>query len=296
MLCQKITWVFVAVLCLAIRKVTSIEIACHVNADNKCVFESNVVWDGKEEFKITNSEELAQSTTDIVFQGPFKTQAIPTAIFVQFPSLKSLTIMDVGLEKISSDDFVEAKQLTHLHIEKNNIGTLKSNSFAAAANLVDLDLSDNQITKIEGLFHGLDKLTKLSLDSNKVVNFDITKYTTLPKLTDLRVAQMDFAFTVPLNYEESKKIIELNSTITKLDLSNNLVDSADLWRRLSIFPNLETAYFTANKITHIDYMDDFKQLLPNVKELIMDENPFETKWLEEAKTYFEKVGVVFRYD
>lgn len=297
MLSQKITWVFVAVLCLSFQYVRSIEISCHVNADNKCVFESHVVWDGKEEFIITNSNELAEITTDVVLQAPFKTQVIPTAIFVRFPKLKSLTIMEVGLEKISSDDFVEAKHLTNLHIEKNNIGTLKSNSFANAKNLVDLDLSENQITRIEeGAFHGLNELRNLSLYSNKVVDLDLKPFIALPKLAYLIVAHMDFACSVPYNSEEAAKLIKLNSTITKLDLSNNPIETTDLWRHLSIFPNLEIAYFTATKITHIDYMDEFKQLLPHVKELVMDENPFETKWLDEAKTFFNKIDVNFRYE
>ncbi len=288
---------FAAVLCLSLHNVDSIEISCHVNADNKCVFESNVFWDGNEEFKITNSDELSTITTDIVLQAPFKTKVIPTAIFVRFPNLKSLTITDVALEKISSDDFVEAKKLTKLHIEKNNIGTLKTNSFASIKNLLDLDLSENQITRIEeGAFDGLNELTKLNLYSNKVVNLDLKTFTTLPKLEYLIVAHTDFTFSAPFNSEEVAKVITLNSTITKLDLSNNPIDSPDLWRRLSIFPNLEIAYFTANKITHVDYMDEFKQLLPHVKELVMDENPFETKWLEEAKTFFDKVHVNFRYD
>lgn len=286
---------FVAVLCSTLHYVNSVEISCHVNADNQCVFEQDLVWDGKEEFKITNSDKLVELTTDIVLQAPFKTKVIPTAIFVKFPNLKSLVIKEVGLDTISSDDFVNAKKLTHLHIEKNNIGTLKPNSFSAAKNLLDLDLSENQITKIEeGAFEGLNELTKLDLFSNKVVDLDITQFAKFPKLTYLIVTNMDFTFSGAFNSDEAAKIVALNSTITKLDLSNNPIDSTDLWRRISIFPNLETAFFTATKITHIDHMDEFKKLLPHLVDLTMDENPFETKWLEEAKTFFNKAEVNFR--
>lgn len=288
---------FVAVLCLTVHNVYSVEVSCHVNAENQCVFEQNEAWDGKEEYKITNSDELAQSTTDIVLQAPFKTKVIPTAIFVKFPNLKSLTIKEVGLDTISIDDFENAKKLTHLHITKNNIATLKANSFTAAKNLVELDLSENQITKIEDdAFAGLNELTKLNLYANKVANLNLTSFTKYPKLTYLIVANMDFTFTAPFNSEEVEKIVALNSPITRLDLSNNPIASTDLWRQLSIFPNLKIAYFTANKITHIDHMDEFKKLLPHVTELVMDQNPFDSKWLEEAKAYFKKVEVTFRFD
>lgn len=303
MLCQKITWVFVAVLCLTIHNVNSVEVSCHVNAENQCVFEQNEVWDGKEEYKITNTDELAQSTTDVVLQAPFKTKLIPAAIFVKFPNLKSLTIKEVGLDTISFDDFENAKKLTHLYITKNNIATLKANSFTAAKNLAELDLSENQITKIEdaafagqdAAFAGLNELTNLNLSANKVANLDLASFTKYPKLTFLIVANMDFTFTAPFNSEEVERIVALNSPITRLDLSNNTIASTDLWRQLSIFPNLKIAYFTANKITHVDHMDEFKQLLPHVTELVMDKNPFDSKWLEEAKAYFKKVGVTFRF-
>lgn len=321
MLCQRITYVWkcrnllllslwsltkyfsyfffswVAVLCLTLHYINALEISCHVNEKNQCVFEQDVAWDGKEEFTITNSDKLAESTTDILVQAPFKTKVIPTTIFVKFPNLKSFTMMDVGLDTISNDDFVNAKKLTHLHIAKNNIVTLKAMCFSAAKNLVDLDLSDNHITKIEeGAFEGLPELTKLNLYANKVVDLDLTKFTKFPKLTYLIVAHMDFAFSAPFDSDEVAKFVALNSTITKLDLSNNPIDSTDLWRRLSIFPNLEHAYFTANKITHIDHMDEFKKLLPHLVDLVMDENPFDAKWLEEAKTFFNKAEVKFAYD
>lgn len=288
---------FVAVLFLTLHNVNCVEISCHVNEDNQCVFERDVAWDGKEEFKITNSEELTTMTTNIIIQAPFKTKILPTAIFVKFPNLESLTIHNVGLDTISSDDFVNAKKLNNLRIERNNIATIKANTFAAAKNLKEINLSDNQITKIEeGAFDGLHEMVKLNLYSNKVVDLDVTMFTKLPKLSYLIVAFMNFTFSKPFNSDEAAKIIALNSTITRLDFSNNLIDNTDLWRRLSIFPNVETVYFTANKITQIDHLDEFKQLLPNLTEIIMDENPFDTKWLEEAKNFFRKLGVNFRYD
>lgn len=295
--CFFFSWVSVAVLCLIIHNVDSLDIACHVNAQNKCIFEQDVVWDGEEEFKITNSDDLAEVTTDIVVQAPFKSKVIPAAIFVKFPHLKSLTIREVGLDTISNDDFANAKKLTHLHIEKNNIATLKASTFLAAANLLELDLSENHITEIEeGAFKGLNELTKLNLYDNTVHDLDITRFTRIPKLTYLIVAHMDFRFSKPFNSDEAAKIVALNSPIKKLDLSNNPIDSADLWKQLSIFPNLEIAFFTANKITHIDHMDEFKQLLPHLTEIVMDENPFDTKWLDEAKPIFDKLKVNFRYD
>lgn len=285
---------FVAVLCFALHGVKSVEISCNVNAENECVFDQDVTLDEKEDIKITNSDKVLESTTTIVMKAPLKMKVIPTVIFQKFTHLKSLTIKEVGLTTITSDRFVNAKTLTDLHIENNNIGNLKSNSFATAKNLQKLDLSENQITKIEeGAFEGLNELTTLNLNSNKVVNLDLTQFAKIPKLDYLVAAMMDFTFTGTFNSDEVAKIVALNSTVTRLDLSNNPIDSTDLWRRLSIFPNVETAYFTGAKITHVDHMDEFKKLLPHLTNLVMDENPFDSKWLMEAKTYFAKEGVKF---
>jgi len=256
-----------------------------------------VTWNGKEDLKITNTDKVAETITEIVMRSPFKTKVIPETIFVKFPNLKSLVILQVGLESISVHDFVDANKLTNLHIIRNNIPTLASNTFKNAENLMMIDLSENQITKIEeDAFNGLNFLTKLNLYSNKLANLDLSMFTKLPKLEYLNVANNDFKFPERFSADEAAKLIELNSTITTLDLSNNPIDSPDLWKRLSIFPNLEIVHITANKITHVDFMDEFKQLLPHVTTLTMDENPFEPKWLEKAKIFFEKEKINFRYD
>lgn len=286
---------FVAVICLALCNVIAVDIACHVNADDQCVFDQDVDLTGKQEVKITNSDQLLETTTTIVIQAPLKTNFIPFVIFEKFPNLKSLTIKEVGLSEISSDDFVNAKSLTILNIENNNIGTLKAQSFSTLKNLLELDLSENKITKIEdGAFEGLLELQKLNLYANKIPDLDITKFTKFPKLEYLIVAHMDFPFSAPYESADLAKVVALNSTVTRLDLSNNPITVSDVWRRLSIFPNLETVFFTATNITHIDHMDEFKQLLPHLHTIIMDENPFDSKWLEEAKEYFKKENIKFQ--
>lgn len=280
--------VFVALMC-CLHNINTMEIACDVLDGNRCIFNQDVTWDGKEEFKITNSDEVTESTTHILFRAPFKTKVIPIAIFDKFPQMYFLHINDVGLETISSDDFVNAKKLTLLDIKKNNIATLKSNSFSTI--LQQLDLSSNNITKIEdGAFEGPTELNTLFLSGNKVVNLDITKFTKLPKLRILDVSAMDFTFPAP---NELAKIVASNSSVTVLHLSNNPIDTPDIWRRLSIFPNLETVYLTGTKITHVDHMDEFKQLLPNLRHIKMQENPLDSKWLEEAKIFFKKEEVEF---
>jgi len=292
----KKTLLIVSFICLTFHYVKAVDIVCHVNADNQCVFEQDITLNEKEPITITNSDKLVESTTNIVIKAPFKTKFIPAVIFDKFINLKSLTIKEVGLTGISNENFVNAKKLENLHIEGNNLEILKANTFSTLKHLKMLDLSENQIKKIEdGVFDSLVDLNKLVLHGNKVVNLDLTQFTKLPKLDYLIVSYMDFTFSGPFIADDVAKIVALNSSITKLDLSNNPIDNTDLWRRLSIFPNLETAYFTATKITHVDYMEEFKKLLPHVSRLIMDENPFESKWLEEAKAFFSKEDVSFTY-
>lgn len=278
-----------ALLC-CLHNVKSVEVACYVTNENVCVLYPNITWDGTEEFEIIIPDKV---TTDIFFAFPFKTKVIPTAIFDKFPHLKSLSMYEVGLETITSDNFVNAKTLTTISIVKNNIYTLKSNSFATAKNLQEIDVSENKITKIEdGAFDGLTELRRVILALNKVVNFDITKFTKLP-ITFLDVRFMDFTFTAP---NELAKIVALNSSVTELHLSHNPIDTPEIWRRLSIFPNLKSVYFIFTEITHVDHMDEFRQLLPNLSHIDMGVNPLDSKWLEEAKIFFSKEGVKFIYE
>jgi len=287
---QKTCLLFVTLICLNYGQ--TVEITCDFNADDECVFNDNVNLDGN--IEIGNSETVKETTTKIVLKAPLKTNVIPKVIFETFPKMETLMINGVGLTTISSDDFVNAKALMHLQIENNNIGTLKANSFSTLTHLKDLVLSENEITKIEDdAFDGLKELTLLNLYSNKVADLDITTFAKCPKLNHLIMGHMDYKLPA-LDSDVMEKIVALNSPMKIVDFSNNPIDTPDLWRRLSIFPNLETIYFTATKITHIDHMDELKKLLPHIKNIVMDENPLDAKWLEEANAYFSKEHISFK--
>lgn len=139
---------------------------------------------------------------------------------------------------------------------------------------------------------GLNELTLLNLYENKVVDLDIVNISKIPKLNHLILGHMDY--TLPaLESDVVAKVVALNSPVKILDLSNNPIDTPELWRRLSIFPNLETIYLTATKITHIDHMDELKKLLPHLNKIVMDENLLDPKWLEEAFKICELKNQVF---
>lgn len=75
-------------------------------------------------------------------------EAFPKNLHEKFPNLKSLHIINCGLEKISNEDLVGFKSLEVLVLDNNNLTTLPKNLFDGMANLRWIYFEGN---KIEGL-------------------------------------------------------------------------------------------------------------------------------------------------
>lgn len=92
---------------------------------------------------------------------------IPSDLFTLLPNLHTLTAR-ADIQSISSDQFVNATELTTLDFGFNNrLTTLETNLFKFIPQLEYIVFGFNQITDIEGMaFDGLPKLKKLYLEAN----------------------------------------------------------------------------------------------------------------------------------
>lgn len=112
-------------------------------------------------------------------------------------------------------------------------------------NLVELDLSSNQINSLQGL-HRLENLEKLSLRNNGLASFDRLQLEHhLIRLTWLSLAD---------NKISSLKGMDLLTNLGFLDVSNNIISKLDDISLITALPRLSSLILQGNPISTIfDY-------------------------------------------
>lgn len=166
----------------------------------------------------------------------------PSGIFQRFQLLSELRI-ESGLKWIAKDDFKDADNLTILDIHNNNLHTLPANVFQYADGLVEISLSQNQLTTIEDYaFNKLNNLDVIYMQNNSLT---VLKRNTFAGALKLRALQLEnnrieSIEDGALNLPELKYIFLSHNRIQSL--SDNVFRGA---------PKLASIALAANQLSHI---------------------------------------------
>lgn len=153
-------------------------------------------------------------------------EEIPVEISVTFPNLYAVTIANTYVNQLKSNDFAQALNLRELDLHGNRIKIIRSGVFSAVQSL---DTGVNNRT--------LQQLNDLKLHANEIAEID------------------DFAFS---------GLIKLQT----LDLLNNKL-SVIRRQTFAGLPSLATLHLSMNQIAIIE---DDALALPNLKVLSLDDN------------------------
>lgn len=222
---------------------------------------------------------------------------IPNVLF-DYIKANTVIISGVGLRKVSKQSLANANSVytAKLILSNNSLSELDSHLFSQLSILQVLDLSFNQIERIDGLFNGCDNLKELNLSYNKVSAIFGDEFLFVRNLTfiDLSYNQISVLGEISLDHPGAriKELIlrgnELcmfvfnlsdsfhkNFTIEKIDVSSN--------RLTSIFMQSDLTKLDAsrNKIASIGFADEV-----TIKEINLSENWFNrevAKLLAKAK-------------
>lgn len=201
-----------------------------------------------------------------------------------FFGLESLRHLDLSFNEIEiiEDDAFNLTRLTEISLNDNKLKTISDNLFIDAHRVEVIDLSNNQLTTFGGAFDKLMQLFFLNLTNNdKLENLTLMKFVHLPELRKLALDNtgLRFEFDTPSSAEDS---YDESSGLIKLSLGNNQLSNADIFKHLTIFPELRGLYLQNNAFTHFDNIDQVKKTFPDfsILDLKYNKNTAINEWVK----------------
>lgn len=202
---------------------------------------------------------------------------IPLDFIQSCTNLTSIIFSRNGCSKFPIN-FLEAKQLTHLNMEKNFLDDLPS-KIGHLRNLTHLKLNSNQLSTLPKSFGKLQNLVSLNLSSNYLEAYP-EAISELYNLADLDLSYNDLSY-LPESIGKLTQLIKLNVSTNKLsktlplyitklislkrfDLRYNKLTNVDV---LGSLPNLEVVYASKNNIS------TFNDEMESLRLLHFDRNP-----------------------
>lgn len=179
----------------------------------------------------------------IQFLGCQMTQ-IPYEFFATFSNVYKLNISSLGLEQLSPNVLTRAKALARLIASHNKLTVIRVAQFGLAANLLEVDMSFNEITKIEdGAFdQTLQRLWLLDLSHNAIQSIPPGTFSHLTNLLSLMLSHNRIN---RISSETFASLLKLRA----LDLSHNEIQS-NVWNlSLRNLQRLDLAHNSIERLT-----------------------------------------------
>merc|ERR1719245_632784 len=170
------------------------------------------------------------------------------ASFLELTSLWRLQLNGNNIQNVTKALFSKLASLQILDLSSNIISNVDSGSFDDNQKLRAVRLDSNSLTKIEGLFAGLQNLQWLNVSSNAIVNFD---YVLLP----VSLKWLDISHNL---IKELSNYFDLNTelALTEMDVSFNKITQLGPH---NIPDSIETLMVNDNAISQIVPYTFFKK-------------------------------------
>ncbi len=172
--------------------------------------------------------------------------ALPPALFQDAPLLQELYLQNNSLSALAPGLFSPLKKLLVLNLSRNALGNewVDSDTFSSLAELVALDLSHNDITRVDqGLFRGLGRLQILDLRHNRILAVSPRAFLGQRSLHVLYLSHNEIASL------HAKSLVGLTS-LSSLSLDHNAL--AALHRNaLKNCTNLQDLALHSNRLTEV---------------------------------------------
>ena len=184
-------------------------------------------------------------TLDMSFNG---LETLFGASFLELTSLWRLQLNGNNIQNVTKSLFSKLASLQILDLSSNIIRNVDSGSFDDNQKLRAVRLDSNSLTKIEGLFAGLQNLQWLNVSSNAIVNFD---YVLLP----VSLKWLDISHNL---IKELSNYFDLNTelALTEMDVSFNKITQLGPH---NIPDSIETLMVNDNAISQIVPYTFFKK-------------------------------------
>lgn len=207
--------------------------------------------------------------------------------FVDLPALKILFLSNNQLQTVDSGH-ISAVNLTELYLDSNAIRLVAANAldlpkleiislkdnrlrslpdtvFKNSPRLEKIDLSNNDLIKIDGLFGKCANVYSLNLSDNPELHADLFQLTEqLPELSYLHLANTGVKLPSDIQTNHQLTTDESNLALTHLDLSTNNLSSPDIFLYLATFKRLKTVILNNNLFSHLNHVLELKTMFPRL--------------------------------
>lgn len=251
-------------------------------------------------------------------------RTFPANLFQTFPTMREIDIkVDVGLEEITPQHFEWAGKLTKLHLMKNKLKKIDNQILLNCKNLINLDLSENQLEElfvpgtVKNAKADKNKISKLSFKDNSELewlsltenNLENEAALELNKLVNLKVLNLSRNALTSLSYDsfaylESLEVLNLShnkiacigygafghqTSLRILDLSYNQRAMHD-FKKFSALSSLTFLDISFNNDTVREV--DARRYLPSLTEIAVDGYRYRCDDFSVLKVDWEKQGII----
>jgi Leucine-rich repeat (LRR) protein len=188
----------------------------------------------------------------------------------EYPHLITLKIHSTSVTVVEDKSFIRATNLQYLDLSWNEIERVDKNAFSGLKKLTQLILSRNKIPNLPmGVFAELQELVELYLQSNSLTSFDFSIVKQNHQLNELYIRKN--AFT---NATTSQ---QYSSNLTVISMAENSLTSLPM-ENLPNCPNLKELNIYNNKLTDFDF-ESVKDKFPKLETFWFSRNPFDCCFL-----------------
>ena len=131
-----------------------------------------------------------------------------------------LTVLNCPLNTLVSQQFVNFKGLTYLHLEEVNLTQIKVGAFDFIKFIDTVHIVKNNILRHlqKDVFRGLDNITTLDISENNIETIDVNVFKKMKNLKELTIASNK------LNLETFSPELLKGLNLTYIDISDNPFD------------------------------------------------------------------------
>lgn len=207
-------------------------------------------------------------------------------VFAQLPSLKKLDLSKNEIVAIHANAFRGLGRMYKLLLEGNKLLHIHPKTFAPlSTNLERLMLSDNQLQTLNNDMFGnktMSKLRKIYFKSNHLFEIDENTFENTPNLDYLTISYNALVTLNPQIFKDLRKMKQLYVAYNRIETLPE--------RIFNYMPALQTFYINNNRLTYFPtFTDQWWQL----KELILDGNPWQCLCLEEIERVLSNRNIFF---
>lgn len=198
----------------------------------------------------------------------------------EFSNAKEFDISSAQLKMLRSEDFSGAQQLQRLIATGNDLKEIPNRIFERASTLTNVELSRNQISRIDDLaFENVrSTLRLLNLSNNSLKYINNRMFRQLRGLVELYLSANYIEKIEPLSFAESHNL-------TWLDLSGNKIQTIELGT-FDGLTNLRSLDLSDNLINRIDFIDRASAFTPiiHLSALYLHDNHIDNlQWLRSTE-------------